>query len=389
MIKLAVVGTGGMANAHARSFQAIRGVKIVAACDVIPEKVAAFAERYAIPETYTDVEELLAMADVDAVTNVTPDAFHARVALAVIKRGKHILSEKPLATCYADAKKMADAAARKGVINMVNLSYRNSSAIHRAAKLVRAGPSARVMHLEASYLQGWLGSMYWGDWKAGPGTLWRLSTRHGSKGVLGDIGVHILDFATYPAGDIASVNCRLKTFHKAKGDRIGEYPLDANDSAVITVELAGGAIGTIHTTRWAVGHAELACCLRIYGDKGAIARRPGQVLRRIPDLPGQGHPQGAVEDDQVRADAQHLPALHQEHPDGQERSARLRPRRRHPEGDGRLLRVGQEGQGGEGLRRPKGRRRRLVTPSPSRASRTAGCSGRRQPRPGCRGTRQS
>ena len=269
MIKLAVVGTGGMAHAHARSFQAIRGVKIVAACDVIPEKVAAYAEQFGIPQTFTDVEELLDTADVDAVTNVTPDGSHARVALAVIKRGKHILSEKPLATCYADAKAMADAARRKGVINMVNLSYRNSSAIHRAARLVRGGAIGRVMHLEASYLQGWLGSMYWGDWKAGPGMLWRLSIGHGSKGVLGDLGVHILDFATYPAGDIASVNCRLKTFHKAKGDRIGEYKLDANDSAVITVELEGGAIGTIHTTRWAVGQQN-SLLLRIYGDKGAV-----------------------------------------------------------------------------------------------------------------------
>ena len=269
MVKLAVVGTGGMARAHARSFQGIRGVRIVAACDVVPEKVAAFAEEFGIQRTFTDLKKMLAEADVDAVTNVTPDAAHAQVALAVIKAGKHILSEKPLATCYADAKKMADAARRKGVINMVNLSYRNSSAIHRAAKLVQQGAIGRVMHLEASYLQGWLGSKYWGDWRTSGGSLWRLSTAHGSKGVLGDLGVHIIDFASYPAGDIASVDCRLKTFHKARGDRIGEYRLDANDSAVITVELAGGGIGTIHTTRWAVGQKN-SLLLRLYGDRGGI-----------------------------------------------------------------------------------------------------------------------
>ncbi len=269
MVKLAVVGTGGMAHAHARSFQGIRGVKLVAACDVVPEKVAAFAEQFGIPQTFTDLKKMLAEADIDAVTNVTPDAAHATVALAVVKAGKHILSEKPLATCYADAKKMADAARRKGVINMVNLSYRNSSAIHRAAKLVRQGAIGRVMHLEASYLQGWLGSAYWNKWRTAPSMLWRLSTEHGSKGVLGDLGVHIVDFASYPAGDIASVDCRLKTFHKADGDRIGEYKLDANDSAVITVELEGGAIGTIHTTRWAVGQKN-SLLLRLYGEKGGI-----------------------------------------------------------------------------------------------------------------------
>jgi len=248
MIKLAIVGTGGMANAHAKAFQAIRGVRLVAACDIV---------------------QLLKKADVDAIANVTPDASHAPVSLAAIRYGKHVLCEKPLATCYSDAKKMAAAARRKGVINMVNLSYRNSAAIHRAARLVRQGAIGRVMHLEASYLQGWLVGKHWGDWHSSSNWLWRLSTAHGSKGVLGDLGVHILDFASYPAGDIVSVNCRLKTFHKAEGDRIGEYVLDANDSAVITVELEGGAIGTIHTTRWATGHQN-SLLLRIYGDKGGI-----------------------------------------------------------------------------------------------------------------------
>jgi predicted dehydrogenase len=110
------------------------------------------------------------------------------------------------------------------------------------------------------------------DWKAlkrQPGVLWRLSSRHGSKGVLGDLGVHILDFASYPAGDIKSVNCRLRTFPKVKGDRVGDYVLDANDSAVITVEFAGGAVGVVHTTRWATGQPN-SIRLRIYGDRGAI-----------------------------------------------------------------------------------------------------------------------
>jgi predicted dehydrogenase len=269
MIRIAIVGTGGMANNHARAFAAIRGCKLVAACDVIAERVEAFAERHGIPAVYTEVERLLAEADADAVSNVTPDAFHAPISLKAIAAGKHILCEKPLATNYADAAAMASAAKRKNVINMVNLSYRDSPAIHRAHDLVNRGEIGRVMHVEASYLQSWLTSRHWGDWRTTPAWLWRLSTRHGSGGVLGDIGVHILDLASYAAGDIKSVNCRLKTFPKVKGNRVGEYVLDANDSAVITVELAGGAIGTIHTTRWATGHAN-SLLLHIYGDRGAI-----------------------------------------------------------------------------------------------------------------------
>jgi predicted dehydrogenase len=134
---------------------------------------------------------------------------------------------------------------------------------------VQKGALGRIMHIEASYLQSWLCSKIWGDWRTSPAFLWRLSTGHGSGGVLGDIGVHILDFATFAAGDVASLNCRLRTFHKADGDKIGEYPLDANDSAVISVEMKEGALGTIHTTRWATGHGN-SLRLRVYGDEGAL-----------------------------------------------------------------------------------------------------------------------
>jgi predicted dehydrogenase len=135
--------------------------------------------------------------------------------------------------------------------------------------LVRRGVIGEIRHVEASYLQAWLASKIWGDWRTTSAWLWRLSSKHGSKGVLGDIGVHIVDFATFPAGPIKSVYCRLKAFDKAKGNQIGEYKLDANDSAVLTVEFANGALGTIHTTRWCGGHAN-RLFLKIAGTKGTI-----------------------------------------------------------------------------------------------------------------------
>jgi predicted dehydrogenase len=269
MIKLAVVGTGGMANAQANAFKAMKGVKLVAACDIINAKAQEFAAKYGISKVFSNVTEMLDSVDIDAVTVVTPDSSHADVSLKVLARGKHILCEKPLATCYKDAQSMADAASKAGAINMVNLSYRRSAAIQKAHQLVSSGALGRIMHVEASYLQSWLSSKVWGNWQTSPSSLWRLSTQHGSGGVLGDIGVHILDFTTFAAGDVKSVNCKLKTFHKADGDRIGEYFLDANDSAVITVEFVGGAVGTIHTTRWATGHAN-TLRLRVFGDKGAL-----------------------------------------------------------------------------------------------------------------------
>lgn len=269
MIKLAIIGTGGMAHSHARRFQEIKGVRLVAAVDVVKERAEAFAKEFEIGDVYTSVDELLEKGKFDAASVVTIDSAHAPVSLKLVGAGKHVLCEKPLATNYADAQAMADAAAKAGVINMVNLSYRNSAAIQKAHLLVAEGAVGRVLHVEASYLQSWLCSKAWGDWRESSGLLWRLSTQHGSAGVLGDIGVHILDFATFAAGDVKALNCQLRTFHKAEGEQVGEYTLDANDSAVIRVELADGGLGVIHTTRWATGHAN-SLRLRVYGDLGAI-----------------------------------------------------------------------------------------------------------------------
>jgi predicted dehydrogenase len=153
---------------------------------------------------------------------------------------------------------------------MVNLTYRNVAPLQTARAMVLGGKIGKVRHLEASYLQSWLVSKAWGDWMTESKWLWRLSTKHGSNGVLGDVGIHILDFASYGAGaNVERIFTRLKTFDKAKDNHIGGYDLDANDSFTMTAEFDNGAMGVIHASRWATGHLnELR--LRVHGDKGAL-----------------------------------------------------------------------------------------------------------------------
>ncbi|MDR1281451.1 MAG: Gfo/Idh/MocA family oxidoreductase [Opitutaceae bacterium] len=268
-VRIAIIGTGGMANGHANRFAEIPGCKLVAAADIDRARVDAFCAKHKIPAAFTDVTEMLAKVEIDAVSVVTPDAFHAPLSIQCLQAGKHVLCEKPLALNHADARAMVAAARKAGTINMVNFSYRDWPCIQAVNTLVAAGKLGELRHVEASYLQSWLASKVWGDWRTKPAWLWRLSSKHGSKGVLGDIGVHIVDFATLPAGPVANVYCKLKTFKKAPRNRLGEYTLDANDSAVMTVEFANGALGTIHTTRWSGGHAN-RLYLKISGTLGSI-----------------------------------------------------------------------------------------------------------------------
>jgi predicted dehydrogenase len=269
-VRLLILGTGGMAANHAQHFAAIPGVSLVAGVDTRPAQLAAFCDTHGIAQRFATLPEALDWGAFDAVTNVTPDAAHHPTTLPLLAAGKHVLCEKPLATNAAHADEMAAAAARAGVVAMVNLTYRNVPALQKAAEMVAAGAIGTIRHLEASYLQSWLTQPAWGDWRTEQQWLWRLSTAHGSKGVLGDVGIHILDFATFVAGiDVAEVSCRLATFDKAPGGRIGNYVLDANDSATLQVRLSNGALGTIAATRFATGHLN-DLRLRLYGDLGGI-----------------------------------------------------------------------------------------------------------------------
>jgi predicted dehydrogenase len=259
-----------MAATHARSFAAMRGVALTACCDIDQEKARAFAAQWKIPHWYVDYNEMLAADSLDAISNVTVDSMHAPISLAAISLGLPVLCEKPLATTLADARRMRDAARRGNVVTHVNFSYRNSCGAQAAAELIRNGGIGRIIHVESSYLQSWLVQDAWGDWKTEEAFTWRLSTRHGSGGVLGDIGCHIYDLTALLCGDIAEITCTLKTFDKGiKDNRIGPFILDANDSFVSTVKLAGGGIGTVHATRWATGQIN-SLRVRVYGDKGAV-----------------------------------------------------------------------------------------------------------------------
>lgn len=269
-MRLMILGTGGMANSHAAAFSTIEGVEITACTDVNPDAARDFADQHDINVAHNSLEDALNAGGFDAVANVTPDAIHHPTTMKLLDAGLHVFCEKPLASNFGHASEMAEAAASRGLINGVNLTYRNVAALQKAHEMIAAGEIGTVRHIEASYLQSWLTQPAWGDWKTEKQWLWRLSTEHGSTGALGDIGIHVVDFASYATGSrVASLTCQLKTFDKAPDNQIGEYKLDANDAFNMTVEMENEAVGVIHATRFASGHIN-DLSLRVFGDKGGL-----------------------------------------------------------------------------------------------------------------------
>jgi predicted dehydrogenase len=268
-IRVAIFGTGGMANSHVAGLKKESDVRIAACCDVIRKTAESFAAKHGIPAVYTDYRELLEKESLDAVSVVTSDAAHCEISVAALRKGLHVLCEKPIATTSADAERMLKAARASGKIHMINFSYRSVPAVERARQLVADGELGAIKHVEASYLQCWLANDAWGDWRESPAFLWRMSRSHGG-GALADIGCHILDFATYVVGDIASLHCSMKSFPKdVPRNTCKGYKLDADDSFFATAEFASGAMGVIHASRWATGYSN-CLRLRVFGDRGAL-----------------------------------------------------------------------------------------------------------------------
>ena len=268
--RLIILGTGSIAHRHADHFSKFDGISLVAAVDVERDRAQKFAKEHGIAHVFGALDEALEWGQFDAAVNATPDGVHYPTTMQLIAAGKAVFCEKPLAVNHENALLMTEAAEKAGLVNMVNLTYRNAHAIQKARSLVAAGELGTIRHVEASYLQSWLTAAHWGDWRTDPRWLWRLSSAHGSRGVLGDIGIHILDFVTFGTGlDIAALQARMKTYDKADGGVIGMYTFDVNDSVVMTVEMTNGALGVVHMTRYATGNLN-DLNLAIYGEKGAL-----------------------------------------------------------------------------------------------------------------------
>ena len=222
-MRILILGTGEMAREHASGFAAIEGVEIVAAVDISRTNLEAFAAEFGIPNLFASIDEAIAWGEFDGASNVTPDQVHHATTLALIAAGKHVLCEKPLAMDYDQASEMANAAEAANVVNLVNFTYRAMPASVRAREVVRSGMLGELRHFNAAYLQSWLVADHWGNWRTERRWLWRLSQRHGSHGVVGDVGVHVVNLLSYVAGEnLARLQAHTATFHKAPAQDLNQ-----------------------------------------------------------------------------------------------------------------------------------------------------------------------
>ncbi len=199
MLRIGIVGTGAMAEYHAKRFSGIEGARVSAVCDHLPSRAAAFAEPRSLA-AYSDPEDMAASGSVDAFAVASFDGWHSAPALAALGRGLPVFCEKPLARTLQDAAAMARAAELSGVPAIVNFSKRNGGLLSLARRIVADGSLGQGLAIRLSYLQSWLLQDSWGDFRTSARWKWRLSESLSTHGALGDLGCHLIDAALLLAG---------------------------------------------------------------------------------------------------------------------------------------------------------------------------------------------
>lgn len=248
-VKVGIVGAGWMGHEHARAWgsNAPRG-KVVAIADVSPERARRLATQIGHDViTFPDLSTMLAEADLDAVDICLPHHLHTEAILSAARAGKAILCEKPLCTTLEDAVLIRAALAESGVIFMAAHNQLFQPTLLEARRLLASGALGRPFYfrsIEAVQNRGFASGRVPIELGGGESPwAWRADRQRMGGGEVLDTGWH----ATYRLLALAADRPVEVT---AMIERFAVEQLAAEDTGVIMVRFASGAIGEILTS-WA------------------------------------------------------------------------------------------------------------------------------------------
>lgn len=197
---------------------------------------------------------------IEAVAIVTPNHMHAPVALQFLKRGIHVICDKPLTATLPEAKRLAKAVTESGIVFVLTHNYTGYPMIRQAKAMVAAGDLGEIRLVQVEYVQDWLAAdlestgQKQADWRTDP-------ARSGAGGSTGDIGTHAFNLANFVSGlTLDSLAADLQSF--VPGRRV-------DDNAHVLLRFQGGARGMLWCSQVASGQ-ENGLRLRLYGTKAGI-----------------------------------------------------------------------------------------------------------------------
>jgi predicted dehydrogenase len=260
-IRIGVVGTSWWADwMHLPALKSHPRAELAAICGRTRERAEAMAQKYAIPLVFSDYRDMIARGDLQALVISTPDDLHYQITIDALEAGLHVLCEKPLAMNANQAQAMYERAEARGVKHMTFFTWRWMPYFQYLHDLIESGYIGRCLECQLRFVGG-----YGRDGQYA----WRFDRRR-ANGILGDLGSHMIDLARWYVGDIAQVSAHLAAFVDRPGAD-GQPADPANDSAVLAVEFANGAHGTIQVSAVAyTAERQMEQQIILHGEAGTL-----------------------------------------------------------------------------------------------------------------------
>src|SRR5262245_9477708 len=252
-IRFGVVGAGG--RIAKSNIEALRKhaehAEIVAVCDIDPQALQA-AQALSGARGYTRYEDLLGQKDIDAVVLATPSGIHAEQAIRGAEAGKHVVTEKPMATRWQDGKRMVSACDAAGVRLFVIKQNRRNATLQLLKRAVDAGRFGRMYMVSVNVFwnrpQSYYDSAAWrGTWEFDGGAFMNQAS-------------HYVDLLDWLIGPVESVQAYTGTLARN---------IEVEDTGVVAVRWRSGALGTMSVTMLAYPK-NFEGSITIFGETGTV-----------------------------------------------------------------------------------------------------------------------
>ena len=235
---------------------------VAGALSSTPEKAQASGQALGIARIYDDFKQMATREarlenGIEAVSIVTPNHVHYAAAREFLKRGIHVICDKPLTSTLADARKLAKAVERTDALFILTHNYTGYPMVRQAREMVARGEIGKIRVVQVEYPQDWLTQhedFKQAEWRTDP-------ARSGAGGSTGDIGTHAHNLARFVTGlEVESLAADLDAFVPGR---------QVDDNGHVMLRFEGGAKGMLWCSQVAPGN-ENALRIRVYGETGGL-----------------------------------------------------------------------------------------------------------------------
>ena len=236
---MGLVGAGFVGPHHIDAVRRLGFVDIVAVAGSNQASGSQKADALGARKGYGSYQALIDDPDVQVVHNATPNHLHYAVTSAALAKGKHVISDKPLAMTAAESKKLVTEARQSGLVTAVTFNYRGNPLVQHARQVIQDGAIGTPRFVHGHYLQDWLLKDTDYSWRLDP-------AKGGSSSALGDITTTIPQ-RKRPRGS-------REAFQAGGGDDVDVVDITVEDLASVLVRFDNGAKGTFSVGQVCPGH---------------------------------------------------------------------------------------------------------------------------------------